>query len=292
MRATKLLFLLITCILAGSGGFCQNNPSSLLWEISGNGIMNTSYIYGTIHIVDKENFKISDSLKKMLNASKTLALEIDMNMSLGEKIALAKQTFLPDGKTIKDYMSAEEFAKFKKMCVDSLKIKEKKFNKYIRIKPFFLSGILMKEQMKKTESYEITLNKMAKKKGLNITGLESIQYQLDVINTISIDEQIKMTLQDMSGSSDNSDMDKLFSAYNSQNIDSIYSYTAKETEEIPGFLENFIYKRNSNWIPVIEGLIAKQKTFIAVGAAHLGGEKGIVELLRKQGYTLKPIIQH
>lgn len=291
MQIIKIILAGFISIIALLTGYSQNIQSSLLWEISGNNLMQTSYIYGTIHIVDKENFKISDSLKKYLYASKTLALEVDMNMSLGEKIAIAKQTFLPDGKTIKDYMSVEDFAAFKKMCIDSLKVKEKKFNKYIRIKPFFLSAILMKEQMKNTESYEITLNKMAGKKGLDIKGLESIQFQMDIVNTISIEDQIKMTLQEMSGTEENSSMSALFKAYSSQDIDAIYNYTVEESKEMPDFIENFIYKRNSNWIPVIEGLITKQKTFIAVGAAHLGGEKGVVELLRKQGYNLRSIKQ-
>ena len=277
--------------LASINGFSQDTSSSLLWKIVGNELKQPSYIFGTIHIIDKSEFIISDSLKKYFSQAKVLAMEIDLNVSLSDKINIAKQTMLPEGKTINEFMKPEEFALLKKIAVDSLQIKEKKFNKYLHLKPFFLSSVLMKDQMKETESYEMAFNKMAKKKKMGISGLESMQYQMNVINSIPIDEQIKMTLDDITNSSQNSDMDELLKTYKSQNIDLIYTYTTSNAEEIPGFLENFIFKRNKNWIPIITSLIEKQSTFIAVGAAHLGGPKGVVQLLREKGYTVTPIIQ-
>jgi uncharacterized protein YbaP (TraB family) len=57
----------------------------------------------------------------------------------------------------------------------------------------------------------------------------------------------------------------------------------------PDFYSNFIVKRNQKWIPIISDLILKNSTFIAVGAAHLPGEEGVLNLLRKAGYTITPV---
>jgi uncharacterized protein YbaP (TraB family) len=77
--------------------------------------------------------------------------------------------------------------------------------------------------------------------------------------------------------------------YLAENLDFLYSDIIKESNSFPNFVENFLNKRNRNWIPVIENQIDIENTFIAVGAGHLPGENGILALLRNKGYTLTPI---
>jgi uncharacterized protein YbaP (TraB family) len=73
----------------------------------------------------------------------------------------------------------------------------------------------------------------------------------------------------------------------------LYSLTNSsdsEDEDVKAFTDKFLNERNMNWLPIIISQISDKSSFIAVGALHLPGKKGIIELLREKGYTVKPII--
>ena len=71
----------------------------------------------------------------------------------------------------------------------------------------------------------------------------------------------------------------------------MYSYTmeSEENQEVKKYQEQLLDNRNRNWIPIIEKMIKKKNTFIAIGAAHLGGPNGVLRLLEQKGYRLVPI---
>jgi uncharacterized protein YbaP (TraB family) len=72
-------------------------------------------------------------------------------------------------------------------------------------------------------------------------------------------------------------------------LNGLYEAVTAESNEIPDFNQNFLVKRNTNWIPIIEKQISKKATFIAVGAAHLPGENGVIQLLKSKGYQVVPV---
>jgi uncharacterized protein YbaP (TraB family) len=82
---------------------------------------------------------------------------------------------------------------------------------------------------------------------------------------------------------------KLFGEYRKENLNALLDMMAKSEADTPGFIELFLNIRNRNWIPVIESMIREKSAFVAVGAAHLPGEEGVINLLKKQGYVLTPI---
>ncbi len=262
--------------------------SQLLWEISGNGLTKHSYLYGTIHIMPKEKFTISPTIKKAFQSSSELAMEVDLNMDFKTKIQVAQEMIMPGGKTLKDIMSATDFNRVKTYCIDSLHMTNGKFKKYVRLKPFFFSSVIAQEQMGKTASYEMEFNKMAKKRKMRTLGLESIQFQMQTINKMSVEDQAKMMLDEF-GNDATDQFDTLLSLYLKEDLEGLYKSVVVETSSIPEFNYNFLELRNSNWIPVIEKQIAQQTTFIAVGAAHLSGPKGVIQLLKEKGYKVEAV---
>ncbi|MFM6965221.1 MAG: TraB/GumN family protein, partial [Sphingomonadales bacterium] len=127
--------------------FSPFTKAQLLFEISGNGLTQKSYLYGTIHMLPKDQFELSNSLKRAFDASATIAMEVDLNMGAAEKIALAQQVLLPEGKTLQDYMPAQDYIKLKMYCLDSLKWSVSKFERSSKLKPMFFSSILIQESM-------------------------------------------------------------------------------------------------------------------------------------------------
>jgi uncharacterized protein YbaP (TraB family) len=262
--------------------------AQLLWKISGNGLSQHSYLYGTIHVMPKDKFSVSPKIREAFNYSVMMALEVDLNMDLKAKIQMAQEMLLPGGKAIKDYMTAEDFQKLHSFCIDSLKMKKRKLKKYYRLKPFFFSSVVAQEQMGETSSYELEFMKMAKKRKMKMIGLESIEFQLQTINKISIQDQAKMLVQEF-GTNPTAQFDEMLNLYLNEDLEGLYKIVSEESDAIPEFNYNFLEVRNKNWIPVIEKNISSNSFFIAVGAAHLPGENGVIQLLRSKGYSVEPV---
>ena len=271
----SLLFLLV---------FSQSN-AQLLYKINGKGLKQDSYIFGTIHTMPKEDFDMPNKVMNALKSCETIALEIQLDMSLSEKIELAKMTLIPNGETLKNYMSDSSYTKLKKYCMDSMQWKESKFEQYSHMKPFFFSSVVLQEKIGKQKSFEMEFDKLAKKYKKPLIGLETVMYQMETIDRVSIKDQ----LQFMDDFSNMSEFDVMFKLYEKEDINGLYKMIAEETDMLPEFNHWFLDVRNANWIPVIEKQISKEATFIAVGAGHLGGTNGVIELLKKQGYSVTGI---
>lgn len=261
--------------------------SSLLWEISGNGLQQPSYLFGTVHMICKEDFFFPELLKeKFINAGEVF-LEVDMDdPSMMMKMMNLIQ--MPKGQTIKQLFGDTAFKKFdssyKKITGSSAVM----FNTF---KPFMLISMLSEKTLSCTsrESYEETFIKLAAANKKDIKGLETVEYQMGVFDSVPGSVMVSY-LNDMVNNFQNqtTSFQKLVNIYKAQDIDSLFSMAYKDVKELDPETE-LLSKRNSNWIPVMKTNMQKTSCFFAVGAAHLGGDIGVISLLRKQGYTVKPV---
>jgi len=279
----KKLLLYFLCL----SGFSQ---AQLLYQISGNGLTEASYLYGTIHILPKDKFELSNSLKRAFDASTTIAMEVDLDMSGAEKIALAQKVMLPDGKTLKDFMAAQDYLQLKAYCIDSLQWSESKFERSSKLKPMFFSSVLIQENMSNMASYEMEFNKMAKKKKKETIGLETIEFQLGLFDQLPMQTQVDMLKQDYK--SDMKSYDTLLACYLREDLETLGKLMAEETSAYPEFNELLLVQRNKSWIAPMRAQMQKESTFFGVGAAHLSGPDGVVALLRAQGFTVTAIKQY
>jgi len=282
--------LLITLLIAfGIQGNAQQE-NSLLWEISGNGIASKSYIFGTIHMIKKQDFFITPAMISSLDKCQYFVTEIDMNIPLAQQLELAKKMYLPETKTLRDYITPDEYTNFSNYVIDSIGIKKSKLEKYIRLKPFFMSSILAKHIAGKIKSYEQELYKLSKKRGMISDGLESLDFQLSLIDETPIEEQARTLVSDVHGYVKmEQQLTDMVAAYKAQDMDKLYDFVVKYADSNQEFNENFIFKRNQNWIPKIEEKIKGHSCFIAVGAAHLPGEKGVLNMLKQKGYSVTAV---
>lgn len=296
MKKNRLNYLLVILfIIIGLKNPVQaqenQNQNSLLWEISGNELENPSYLFGTIHMIPKKDYFFTKLMKEKFNDCSILVLEIDINIPIKTQIDLVKKMFIPDNKTLKDYLNEDEYKRFSAYILDSLKLKESKLKRYIRIKPFFSMGLILKDKIKKIKMYEKELNKLAKKNKMKLTELETIDFQMSIIEKISIEDQVSMIFKDSESNNFNllAEFYELLEVYEEQNVFKLYELM-KEEEEFALFEKDFFIDRHENWIPKIENLIREQSAFIAIGAGHLAGEKGVINLLRNKGYVVNPVL--
>ena len=277
---TKLAFLILLIFVSIS------SQAQLLYKIEGKGLQKPSYIYGTIHIMPKKQFVISESITTALKECETLVMEVDINMDLKTQIDAAQRSLLSDGKTIADITSAENAKKIRQFCMDSLNWKESKYTRMSRLTPFFLTSVILQDLIGKSKSFEVELNKLAKKNKMTTLGLETIQLQMDLVNDVPYDEQIKLLLEGLT--TNNSEYNNMVDCYLKKDINKL-GELMNDAELSPEFYSNFLVKRNQNWLPLISKLAQEKPIFIAVGAGHLPGEQGVLKLLQGAGYTVTPI---
>jgi uncharacterized protein YbaP (TraB family) len=161
------------------------------------------------------------------------------------------------------------------------------------VKPFILSSMLYPALLGcAPASYEATFVKMAQEQKKEILGLETVQEQLGLFDKIPYGEQSKM-LADMVNKEDEAkqELQKMMALYKTQDVEQLHSLTASSMFNFQQYEDLLLDSRNQHWIAGISRYAAAKPTFFAVGAAHLGGPKGVLALLQQQGYQVKPVVQ-
>ncbi len=232
----------------------------------------------------------SERMMGYLDKTEQLMLEMDIGDPATMQKVLAA-SMISDGKTVKDHVTPEEYAR-----IDSL-FKEytgMPFAAMDKFKPMMSSTFILTSPKvlgcQPPVMYENYLRAAAAKRKLGVLGLETPEEQIAVMDSNSLETQIsdlKKTAQDPQARI--GEFRKLVELYLSQDSDQLYKYTESQFKGSGLLADKMLDGRNVRWIPVIEKHIVAKPTFIAVGAGHLGGKKGVVSLLRAKGYKLKPV---
>ncbi|OYU55177.1 MAG: TraB/GumN family protein [Chitinophagaceae bacterium BSSC1] len=279
--------LLILSLLLANISFSQNVEQSLLWKISGKGLKEPSYVFGTFHMMCKDQFQITQPMEDALTSSKKYYGELDMDdPNMPEN--MMKFAKLKDGKTIDNYMDPKEFAALDKKYQTVTGMSLMLLKQY---KPFLGMSFLILKTVPCTATVqpETELMHLAQKKQIEVLGLETIEQQMNLLNNEPIDSQLA-AMRKMVNNFDSSKqvMQALTKLYLKKDVDALYQFM-KETGVNDNFESTMLIKRNKNWIPKMKKAMKESPSFFAVGAGHLGGKTGVLALLRKKGYKLEPI---
>ena len=266
----------------------NKDNNTLLWEISGKNLKQPSYVFGTFHILCKEDIQFSANLRAALKASNQVYFEMDLD---DPKNTLGGMFFMNmKDKTLSDLYTVEELQKLTKFYKDSLKMNLSYFNK---MKPMMLAALLYPRMMpcKTPSGVEIELMTIAKKEKKEILGFETIEFQSSIFDSIPYSVQAK----DLLKSIDSMDKYKLYfnkmvQTYKNQQTDSLVAIVNDKTFTDGENNDALLKNRNINWVKQLKTIFPKNNIFMAVGAAHLFGNDGLIDLLRKDGFTVKPIV--
>lgn len=281
----NILTLIITFFLSFTAG--AQNTKSLLWAVSGKGMKEKSYLFGTIHLICPQDYVWTDAMKQSLNKSKEVCFEMDMddpNIMLQIAAGMIDQS----GKKLKDYFSPADYEKLERYVKDSLGMNIELFQ---QMKPVALQTIFTTQSSDCSApvSYENNIMEAAKTSHKEITGLETVSEQLDLFDNLPVDSVIKEIVELLNGkNNDNGEYKKLVTAYKNQDLPAL-SKLIKESGASDKDLDGFLDVRNEKWVPRIIDKMDKTSVFFAVGAGHLYGEHGLIALLKKEGYTVTPI---
>jgi uncharacterized protein YbaP (TraB family) len=285
----RLVYLAILTLFAQQTWAQSIVENSLLWEISGKDLKKPSYLMGTIHLLCPADLQLSETTKSKLLETEKLALEIDMD---DPKLLMTMQggMIMNDGKHIKNYLSEADYAQAAAFFKDSIGFPLEQMG---IMKPFFLSTLLYPKMLEcQPVSMETELMQIAKTKNIEVVGVESIQDQLAMVDKIPREAQANMLMENIQEFNKwKAVFSEMVEMYKSEKINELYEMANTYSSSLAEFEELMLVERNEKWIPVIGSMASAQPTFFAVGSAHLAGEKGVVHLLRKAGYQVRPVVQ-
>ncbi|WP_342086557.1 TraB/GumN family protein [Dyadobacter sp. OTU695] len=283
----RVLLLLVFCVLSLVSRAQVPAENSLLWEISGRGLAKPSYLFGTIHLICPTDFSLSDSLKSTLSRTRQVALEMDMD-DPGMMAGMMKAMNMTADNELKKLVTSQEYERLDRFFKDSVHVGLAMFE---RAKPFVLMGPLFNTVLDcQPQSYEMALVELAGKQKSEVIGIETLEEQMAIFDTIPYKDQAKMLLNLIDSlPSARKEFKALIELYKAQNINELYGMTLKSEFGMEGNEELMLFARNRKWIPRIRRIASAKPTFFAVGAAHLGGEKGVIALLRKEGFQVKAV---
>lgn len=276
----------ILSLLIATVGSVRSQESSLLWRVSGNGITQDSYIFGTTHVICKEDFLMDERILKAFERSDQLVLELDMgDPELQTKIH--ELSMNPGMKNIQSELRPEDAA-----ILDSFLIQNygAGLDQLGTLRPMVLSSMVLMRTVscEEIESYEGFFSTKAIESEKSVTGLETPEYQFDIFDQIPVETQLSELVKLVKEDTGFNDFETLTEAYLREDIEELYKMMSFEGM-MKDYLELILDNRNKSWIPVLEREMKSKKLFVAVGAGHLGGENGLISLLRKQGYKVDPV---
>lgn len=278
---SKTFWLSLFCMILGNT--LQGQDEGVFWKISGNGLSRPSYLFGTIHLICEEEFHLGKEVESKLIESKVLILEVDLDdPSLA--LSMLSKMHNEGGETITDFLTKEEYEHTRSLLMERTGMD---IGMLKSMRPFMLMSLIYPNLMEcETKSYENELMRIAKSRKLEVKGLESVDDQLSVFDQIPLEDQYR-SFYEYAGNLDKGrqEFKKLIKAYNKEDIGQLVQMVA-DSPEYRDYQDILLDNRNRNWIEPMGELMKKGPVFFAVGAGHLGGEHGLIQLLKYEGYKL------
>lgn len=283
MIKIKTIFLTFTALFFYVFASAQEN--SLLWKISGNGLGKDSYLFGTLHMACSEDFRIPEKVKTALGATDALAVEVDVT---DPKNAALLQSKIAPKPHFFDSLWAE-----KKKAIDSALIaNEIPPAIFDQVSPTVAISLLAIKgfdcpSMQDIKMMEHELKNLPEAKGKPIAELESATFQIDLLDSLFSAEDLYSYL---TSSMDTKAVTKnLVKAYFSENLQEIEKITMNTAFLSGPKQEKLLDTRNQAWMQKMPSMMKEKSYVFAVGAAHLVGKNGVIQLLRDSGYTVTAV---
>lgn len=291
----KKILLSAGLLLASLGAFAQK---SLVYKITGNGLDTPSYVMGTVHMICEEDYFWTNAMEQAMAKTSELCLEIDMSdptvqMSLG--MAMMNQ----GEPKISSYFNKKENEELRKKFTA---LTGQSGDLVDMFKPMILVSYVTMDlfQCKNgVKSYESELTNKAKASSKPVHGIESAETQINALSSITDSTVIAMTKaminahKDKKAAKDYQSMleqnAQMVALYKSQDIEALFNF-ATGAELFKMNQKVMLDDRNDSWIPKMQEMMKGKPVLFAFGAAHLGGEVGVIYQLKKAGFTVEPVL--
>lgn len=283
MKNLFLAALLFACAATNA----QALEKTLLWKISGNGLKQPSYVYGTIHMTCDAT--LHPGVEKAMLQTQQLYLEIDMD-DPNMQSAMMNTMMMTEGKKMSTLAKPEDVKIIDDYLQKNLGMPLQMMD---QVKPIFISMMFLTKLLDcPIQSVEENLMKISVAQKEEVFGLETVQEQMAVLDAVPYEEQMNELVKSIKSdlSNDKKETKMLVDLYKAQDIEGMLK-AARESDNVTTskYESELLTKRNQNWIPKIAQVASQKPTFFGVGAAHLAGDNGVIKLLRKKGFKVEAV---
>ena len=288
-RSKGIILLLLTPLFLTAQKKPEKKYPALLWEITGNGLTKPSYLFGTMHVSSKLVFHLSDSFYTAIKNAEVVALELDPQ--LWQDQLYRYQNMQGNLRSYSqgspnDYLNEKSF---------QLEKYEDRIKTALSDEPTLINGLLYRTVQPKADFEEDTyldlyIYQTGKRFGKMTTGVENYVETEKLILEASQDmmKDRKKKTFDNNGESMYEIERKTQEAYRKGDLDLLDSLE-RLMQTSAAYMEKFLYRRNEIQANSIDSILGKHSLFVGVGAAHLPNQRGVIELLRRKGYHLRPV---
>jgi uncharacterized protein YbaP (TraB family) len=280
IRLLFFILFLCTSLLAFSQ---RNYPKTLLWRISGKNLQKPSYLFGTMHLKDARIFQFSDSLYHYLEKAEGYAMEIDPERTVELMIQSLSE---PDTSVLlKEVMEKEEYKK----AAANL---EKQFgipaNQVTRKQAWLYKMGMGYGEKEKADDMDAPIDtylfNIAKRQGKWVGGIEDVEDQFNILDELFNADDFNTKKQKGSSATE-----KLIQIYIAQDLNGIEKFMSGYDST---YIDEVLIRRNKKMSRRMDSLAHIRSHFFAVGAAHLPGKDGVIQLLNDLGYQVDPVISN
>lgn len=278
------------------------NDGAIFWKISREGVPD-SYLYGTVHLTDPRVTELAPQAVEAIKSSRVVALEVADVSPTALSSALSKNPSLmmfSDGRRL-DHLITPEAFEIVKQQLEAARLPSNFAQKF---KPWVVSMVMAVSECERRRMergnavVDMKIGEIAVKEGIPIVGLETIETQIEAAASVPMEEQVALLRSSLSLADRAEDLrETLLELYLARKFGLVLPlqrYLAEKSGihgmDFAGFEERLLQKRNRRMRTFALPLLAEGNVFIAVGALHLVGSTGLVELFRGAGYKLEPIL--
>jgi|SRR5690554_382023 len=283
MRILDKIIAVCTLTIVSFINYAQND-TSLLWEVTGINLEQPSYIFGTIHMICEDDYVMTNVIQNKLENADAFYAEIDF--SNAENIAVMQQSMMSET-PLSQRINSEQYQTLKRLLDEVVdldiaqleNLTDAAIVSLVTFKSFPCTDFKM---------YELELLQTATATDKKTGGLETAAEQMELLGkTVGINTVFEM-LTDLKndGFKTTKEMVEL---YTKQDVQGLYNYMKKSSYMTDEVYNQMLTKRNHNWISTMHDLMLNQSVFFAVGAGHLKGANGLIQLLKAHGYNVKPV---
>lgn len=258
--------------------------STLLWKISNKKLAAPSYVFGTMHVRDKSVFETIEPVFEAIRVCDAFATEF--NLEEAKQNADANALDLVGEETIETILGEKKYKKVRKAL---LKMTGMDIDPLKKMQPIILTNVLIESILARemAVSMDEFLWRFASDNDKIRLGVETYQEQIAILRKIPIDAQVKSLIDTSKNFKKfRKKVLKTTELYKEQDIQALYKSTKKSLGKLRKLM---LYDRNALMAERIGKMIVEQPTVAAIGAAHLAGKKGVLRLLKQQGFKVKPV---
>ncbi len=263
----------------------KKKKKTLLWKVESEKDVAPSYVFGTMHVRDRRAFKYKELVESKILKCEAFAAE--MNFEEVDHLFMADSMDLPENQTLSDVLKPKSYAK-----VDQI------FNKLVGVplshfeksQPLLISNIITERLLSSDMplSLDATLHQFAAQNEKITLGIESFEEQIEILSKISLDFQVKsLNWMAKNFKQFKKQLMKMTADYEASDIQKLFRSAKKNSK---GLRKILLYDRNKIMAKRIAEMAREQSIFVAIGAGHLGGLKGVLRLLKKEGLKIRPVL--